>query len=669
MFRRLLGMSRTSKRLTVLLIDAAMMPIALMLALALRLGEVPPDVIAITAPLAVMLLSIGLPLAAIFGIHNIRLSGFDLSPVLRIGVFALTLASIGTFLNIALNLGAPRTVPPIFGAFVFVLMISWRAIALKLLEHPISTSSSRVPVAIYGAGKAGMQLISAFRRSNEFRLVAVVDDSPSLRGVYISGLRVQSPAVLRELVRAGRVSKSVLAMPSINKQRLREIVASLEALDCEVLPTPGFGELLEGGDPVRDIKPVSAEDLLGRKVVDLNVPDVVNAYTGRSVMITGAGGSIGSELCRQVLSCNPRRIILFELNEFALYSIDREIRPIAAELGIEVATVLGSVCDSIRLRAVMYSNEVEIVLHAAAYKHVPLVEENEVEGSRNNVFGTRALAETARELGIKRFILISTDKAVRPTNVMGASKRLAEIVIQDLQNRSPGTTFSMVRFGNVLGSSGSVIPLFRSQIAAGGPITLTHPDVTRYFMTISEAARLVLLAGAYATGGDLFVLDMGKPVKIMSLARRMIEMSGLTVRDTENPTGDIEIETVGLRPGEKLYEELLIDDVVAPTPHPKIMRASEPCPSEIEVAKLLKELRQAIDANLPATIRRQIGRWVEGYSAAADMSLRDPDRELASEATSVRPAAIFHRSQPHSPDARGRGFSSVIRDSRRSATE
>lgn len=620
MIRRLLRMSRTSKRLTVLLIDAATMPIALMLALALRLGEVPPGVGAIVVPLAVMLLSVGLPLAAIFGIHNIRLSGFDLSPVLRIGVFALTLASISTLLNIALNFGAPRTVPLIFGAIVFVLMISWRATALKLLENPMSMSPFRVPVAIYGAGRAGMQLISAFRRSNEFRLVAVVDDSPSLRGVYISGLRVQSPAVLPELARSGRVGKIVLAMPSIKKQRLREIVESLESLDCEVLTTPGFGELLEGGDPLHDIQPVSAEDLLGRKVVDLNVPDVVNAYSGRSVMITGAGGSIGSELCRQVLSCNPRRITLFELNEFALYSIDREIRPIAAELGIEVATVLGSVCDPIRLRAVMRKNEAEIVLHAAAYKHVPLVEENEVEGIRNNVFGTRTLADTARELGIKRFILISTDKAVRPTNIMGASKRLAEIVVQDLQNRSPGTKFSMVRFGNVLGSSGSVIPLFGSQIAAGGPITLTHPDVTRYFMTISEAARLVLLAGAYATGGDLFVLDMGKPVKIMSLARRMIEMSGLTVRDAENPTGDIEIHTVGLRPGEKLYEELLIDDVVVPTPHPKIMRASEPCLSEIEVAKLLKEFRQAVDSNLPEAVRRHVRRWVEGYTGETVMS-------------------------------------------------
>ncbi|HET7409089.1 MAG TPA: nucleoside-diphosphate sugar epimerase/dehydratase, partial [Paracoccaceae bacterium] len=411
-----------------------------------------------------------------------------------------------------------------------------------------------------------------------------------------------------------------LAMPSVQKRRQREIVAGLESLQCEILTTPGYGELIGRGDPVSRIKSVSSDDLLGRNIVDLDVPDVANAYSGRSVMITGAGGSIGSELCRQVLSCNPRRIVLFDLSEFALYTIDREIRPLATETGVDVATMLGSVCDRARLRSVMQQHGVEIVVHAAAYKHVPLVEENEIEGVRNNVFGTRTLAELARELAIERFILISTDKAVRPTNVMGGTKRLAEIMIQDLQSRSPDTKFAMVGFGNVLGSSGSVIPLFSSQIAAGGPVTLTHPDVTRYFMTISEAARLVLLAGAYATGGDLFVLDMGEPVRIADLARRMVELSGLTVRDTDNPDGDIEIRTIGLRPGEKLFEELLIDNVVLQTPHPKIMRAEEACPSQLEVAALLQEMRQAVESSSAAAIRRQIGRCVEGYPAEPVMS-------------------------------------------------
>jgi FlaA1/EpsC-like NDP-sugar epimerase len=312
--------------------------------------------------------------------------------------------------------------------------------------------------------------------------------------------------------------------------------------------------------------------------------------------------------------------VLFDLCEFALYSIDREIRPLAENAGVEVASVLGSICDRARIRSVMQAREVEIVLHAAAYKHVPLVEGNEIEGVKNNVFGTRVLAEVARDLKVDRFIMISTDKAVRPTNVMGASKRLAEMAIQDLQTRSRITRFAIVRFGNVLCSSGSVIPLFSGQIAAGGPVTVTHPEVTRYFMTIPEAAGLVLLAGAYAQGGDLFVLDMGSPVKIIDLARRMIELSGLTVRDAENIDGDIEIRIIGLRPGEKLFEELLIDSVTLPTPHPKILRAEETCPSRVELVQILRKLRSAIKANSAEEVRRQIARSVEGFRQAASLA-------------------------------------------------
>lgn len=372
-----------------------------------------------------------------------------------------------------------------------------------------------------------------------------------------------------------------------------------------------------GTVPPEAVRWISSDDLLGRNVVDLDVPDVVRTFADRSVLISGAGGSIGSELCRQVLSCSPRRIVLFELCEFALYSIDREIRPFAEAAGVEVACVLGSICDRGRIRSVMQEHGVEIVLHAAAYKHVPLVEGNEIEGVKNNVFGTRVLAEVARELHVERFIMISTDKAVRPTNVMGATKRLAEMIVQDLQSRSRTTRFAIVRFGNVLGSSGSVIPLFKSQIAVGGPVTVTHPEVTRYFMAISEAAGLVLLAGAYAQGGDVFVLDMGRPVRIIDLARRMIELSGLTVRDALNPDGDIEIRFIGLRPGEKLYEELLIDSAVLPTPHPKILRARETCPSAAEVAGIIRALQAAIAANSAEAARRQIARSVEGFRQAA----------------------------------------------------
>lgn len=620
MIRRLLGMSRTSKKLAVLVVDAVLIPIAVVLAVMLRLGEARPELIAMSVPLALLLLMIGVALSVAYGIQSIKLSSFDLRAVTWLGVFSLLLAAAGTLLNIALDLGVPRTAPAIFGVLIFAFMVGWRVLGRRLLYRLVSATTRRAPVAIYGAGAAGVQLISALSQSDEFRVVALVDDSPSLRGVYISGLRVQAPAALADLAASGRITRVVLAMPSVPKARQREIVAGLESLDCEILTTGGIGDLIANGDPVSSIKSVTSDDLLGRDAVDLDVPDVATAYAGRCIMVTGAGGSIGSELCRQVLSCNPRRIVLFELGEYALYRIDREIGPLAAEAGVEIEAVLGSVCDRVRLRSVMQRHGVEIVLHAAAYKHVPLVEENEVEGVRNNVFGTRAVAELARELGIERVILVSTDKAVRPTNVMGGTKRLAEIVVQDLQSRSADTRFAMVRFGNVLGSSGSVIPLFSSQIEAGGPVTLTHPDVTRYFMTCSEAARLVLLAGAYATGGDLFVLDMGNPVKIGDLARRLIELSGLTVRDAANPQGDIEIRTIGLRPGEKLYEELLIDEVSLPTPHPKILRASERCPSEIEVAALLQELRQAVDSNSAVSVRRLLGRWVEGYETEVEKS-------------------------------------------------
>ncbi len=393
----------------------------------------------------------------------------------------------------------------------------------------------------------------------------------------------------------------------------------------------GYTEISSGKARPNSVRPVSPEDLLGRNSVNLDLPDIAAAFAERSVLISGAGGSIGSELCRQVVSCGPRRIVLFELCEFALYSIDREIRPFAEQAGIEVASVLGSICDRARVKSVMLAHGVEIVLHAAAYKHVPLVEGNEIEGVKNNVFGTKVLAEVARDLRIDRFIMISTDKAVRPTNVMGATKRLAEMVVQQMQTRTRTTKFAIVRFGNVLGSSGSVIPLFSRQIAAGGPVTVTHPDVTRYFMTIPEAAGLVLLAGAYAQGGDLFVLDMGKPVKIMDLARRMIELSGLTVSDAGNPDGDIEISVIGLRPGEKLFEELLIDGVVLPTPHAKILRIEETCRSKIELARILGHMRSAIKVNSPDAIRRQMAHSVEGFCQTAPLPplLDAPDRGRA----------------------------------------
>lgn len=627
MIHRLAGVSRAWKRRIILAADALLIFVSFVLATVLRLGiSGPEDMLGRAAPAAITLEVLGLALVMLFGIHSIKLSSFDLRALGSLGIFAFTFVAVGTFLNAALSLGAPRTLPAIQGVVLFALMVGWKGAGRWLLTYLRLRERKRIPVAIYGAGAVGTQLIAALGQSEKFRVMAIVDDSPSLRDVYISGLRVQNPAILENLVRSRRIARVVLAMPSVPRRRQREIVAELEALPCEVHSVPGYAGLIEGGDLLSSVTSISSDDLLGRNIVDLDIPDVAKTYAGRCVMISGAGGSIGSELCRQVMSCNPRRIVLFERSEFALYSIDCELRPLAEEAGVEIAAVLGSVCDRNRVRSVLSKHRVDIVLHAAAYKHVPLVEGNEIEGIKNNVFGTRTIAEVACELEVERFIMISTDKAVRPTNVMGATKRLAEMVIQDLQTRSATTRFAMVRFGNVLGSSGSVIPLFSSQIAAGGPITLTHPDVTRFFMTMTEAARLVLLAGAYADGGDLFVLDMGKPIRIGDLARRMVELSGLTVKDADQPDGDIEIEVVGLRPGEKLFEELLIDGIVLPTPHPKILRAEEARPSQAVVAEFLQELRSIVEAESAEAVRRRIFRWVGASSTGPVAGPRPADR-------------------------------------------
>ncbi|MEM6664013.1 MAG: nucleoside-diphosphate sugar epimerase/dehydratase [Pseudomonadota bacterium] len=614
MLRNIAHIPRAYKQVLTLVFDITAVAVGLTIAIALRMGESwPAETIERSLPLYPVMAGLSIAISLVLGTHSLRLSALDLGSIGRLGQHALILALAGTAVNWVGHLGAPRSVPLIFGLILFCLTTFGRLGLLHALTWLIHLGQERTPVAVYGAGAAGVQLLSALGKSPEMRVVAVVDDNPGLEGVIIGGRRVQAPAALTALAQSGRIKRILLALPSAPPFRRKEIVAGLESLPCDVQAMPGLADMVENGDVLTSLKPVSSDDLLGRGAVDLDGPDIAKAYAGRAVLITGAGGSIGSELCRQMLHCRARRIVLFDHSEFALYRIDREIRPLAELTGTEVATMLGSVTDQQRVAQVLEEHGIEIVLHAAAYKHVPLVEENELEGARNNVFGTQILAEAARAADVERFILISTDKAVRPTNVMGATKRLAEMVIQDLQNRSDRTRFAMVRFGNVLDSSGSVIPLFREQIAAGGPVTLTHRDVTRFFMTVPEAARLVLLAGSYARGGDVFVLDMGQPMKIIDLARRMIELSGRTVKSPSNPGGDIEIAVTGLRPGEKLYEELLIGDDTLPTPHPKILRAEEACPSQIEMAGLMRELIQAMEQQAPEKVRQLIGRWVEGY--------------------------------------------------------
>jgi FlaA1/EpsC-like NDP-sugar epimerase len=505
-------------------------------------------------------------------------------------------------------------VPLIFGIIFFFLAISARLGGLALLRWAAERDSDHAQVAIYGAGAAGIQLASALRQAQEARPIFFVDDNPSLKGLMIAGLQVYGPDELKPLIEKHGISQILLAAPSLSKVARAEIIEKLKTYPAEVKVLPSYIELMSGNGLLESLLPVSPDQLLGRDKVTLDTPEIAKAYAGRVVMVTGAGGSIGSELCRQLLNCGPTKIILFEQSEYQLYTIDQELKAEARIAGITVTARLGSVTNKPRVASVIAEEGVEIILHAAAYKHVPLVEENELEGARNNVLGTQVVAAAAAEANIERFILVSTDKAVRPTNIMGATKRLAELVVQDVQTRSSVTKFAMVRFGNVLGSSGSVLPLFQAQIARGGPITVTHKDVTRFFMTIPEAARLVLLAGAFAKGGDVFVLDMGEPQKIIDIAHQMVKLSGRKVRDAQSGIGDIAIEITGLRPGEKLYEELLIDgESLLATPHPKILCAEEAMLSQIEVAAMIRELQGAIEQGDAQRLRAMIAARVEGY--------------------------------------------------------
>ena len=621
MERFLRDMPRQAKSVLWLAIDALLVPVSLYAAFALRLGT--PSTFPMMQSswtLFPLLILGGVIIFQMLDLPRIKLHSFDAYALRRIGTAAVMLTVAAMILSYLFGLWAPRSVPLIFGVIFFVAAVLMRLVGLAVVQAVLGHLGDAVPVAIYGAGMAGIQLASALRQSNEARPILFVDDNPALWGLLVSGLQVQTPKDLPALVAAGKVSRVLLAMPSINRSRQSKLVAHLKEQNCEVHVMPSYADLVAGRGLTDTMVPVAPDALLGRDKVDLDIPDVAKAYAGRCVMVTGAGGSIGSELCRQLLDIKPSHIVLFERSEFELYKIDNELRTLAEAAGITVTTRLGSIIDARRVREVMEATQVEIVLHAAAYKHVPLVEENELEGARNNVLGTQVVAEAAEAAGVERFILISTDKAVRPTNIMGATKRMAELVIQDLQTRSTSTKFSMVRFGNVLGSSGSVLPLFEQQIRRGGPVTVTHPDVTRFFMTIPEAARLVLLAGAYATGGDVFVLDMGKPMKILDIARRMIELSGRSV--VEDGIGDIEIAITGLRPGEKLYEELLIDDAsLRSTPHSKILRAEEALLSQIEIASMLREVNKALKSCDAAALRTLIESRVDGYHQQETVAL------------------------------------------------
>ncbi|MBW4972541.1 Nucleotide sugar epimerase/dehydratase [Roseovarius sp. EC-HK134] len=567
------------------------------------------------------MMCIAAALATYFGLHKVKLKSYEMQGMLSSGWVALAITASGlAFSALDPDVTPPATVYIVCGMMFLILSVTSRLALRIALLRIYRNGNRRLRVLIYGAGQTGQQLATALATDDAVLPMAFVDDEPRLQSLTIAGLKVHKSEDLPELVKRYDIQRVILAMPSAPPAKRTLLTRRIAEHGVEVHALPSFADLISNdAHSLYQSRPVDLNELLGRDGLADKLPGSRDSYKGRCILVTGAGGSIGSELCRQLIAYEPAHLILLDHAEHALFEIERELRSLAPLM--RISPVLGSVCEKSLVNVLMQSRKVEIVLHAAAYKHVPMVESNAIEGMRNNVIGTRTVAQAARDAGVERFILVSTDKAVRPVSVMGASKRFAEMIVQDLATRTSTTRFSMVRFGNVLGSSGSVIPLFAEQIARGGPVTLTHADVTRYFMTIPEAARLVLLAGSFARGGDVFVLDMGKPIAVRDVARKMIEGSGLTVCDADNPDGDIEIEITGLRPGEKLYEELLIGSDMLTTPHPKILRAQEGHLSEIELAKALKSLSEAIETRDVALLRSVLAQWIEQIEDRPDATV------------------------------------------------
>lgn len=641
---RLLGLSRRQKRMLQVAVDILLVWLSLWLAFVVRLGfDQLIDPFGGHAWLFVLAPVLSIPLFIRLGMYRavMRYLGSDalLSIFKSVSISALLLA-----LAVYWYRDAPAVVPRslVFNYWWLSLLLIG---GLRLMMRQyfmgdwymsaaragwLSGKPDGLPrVAIYGAGAAGNQLVAALRMGKAMRPVAFIDDDDNIATRVIAGLKVYKPKHLAQMIEETEAQEVLLAIPSASRARRREILEQLEPLPLHVRTIPGFMDLASGRVRVDDIQEVDIADLLGRDSVPPRQDLFERCIRGRVVMVTGAGGSIGSELCRQILACNPSTLILFEHSEFNLYTIQSELeqRLVRESLSVRLVPILGSIRNAERLFEVMRTWQVNTLYHAAAYKHVPIVEHNVAEGVLNNVIGTLHATQAAIRSGVEHFVLISTDKAVRPTNVMGSTKRLAEMVLQAL-SREPApvmlgeqesvhrvnkTRFTMVRFGNVLGSSGSVIPRFREQILRGGPITVTHPNITRYFMTIPEAAQLVIQAGAMGEGGDVFVLDMGQPVKIIELAEKMVHLSGLTVRGDANPHGDIEIQFTGLRPGEKLYEELLIGESVLPTEHPMILRAQEEFIAWEPLKQILADLLQAIDADDYVRVRQLLRQAVNGY--------------------------------------------------------
>ena len=625
----LIEQPRWFKRIFLIANDMALLTIALWAAYSLRLSR-----FYIPESFGMILLMAAAPIIGVItfhlrGLYKLVTRFIGPEGTTRIYV-AVIIAVLAWALLVLLSgiKGHPRSVVVIYGLIAAGLIRLSRQWAGSLLlkaapQHKPVSFDERKNVIIYGAGTMGIQLLRALNETGQFNMVAFIDNSPSLAGQVVHGVKVLRPGKIGKVITTENVKEVLLAMPSALRSERRAAIKALEPFPVVVKTLPALEEIASGRVEVSDLRPIEVEDLLGRDPVAPELELLTGHVKDKVVMITGAGGSIGSELTRQLLELGPKTLILFELSEVALYEIEMEIEelkwrrvkePEAPPLSdTKIVPVLGSVLDRKLVARIISSYDVEVIYHAAAYKHVPLVEVNPFTGLQNNTFGTLTLAEVAKEARVERFVLVSSDKAVRPTNVMGASKRLAELILQALAEPHGTTVFTMVRFGNVLDSSGSVVRRFRNQIQAGGPVTVTHPEIIRYFMSIPEAAQLVIQAAAMASGGEVFVLDMGTPVKIDDLARTMVRLSGLEVRDDTNPEGDIAIEYIGLRRGEKLYEELLIGENTTGTSHPRIFKNSEPVLAYAELVAALERLDDAIQRQDEADLQEMLRATVEGY--------------------------------------------------------
>ncbi|MGV0887592.1 nucleoside-diphosphate sugar epimerase/dehydratase [Acinetobacter venetianus] len=609
---------RLFKQIFLVILDALAFPVILWLCYVIRLFDLGAKIIPGIDHGILLVALIAILSLAITGVYRFIVRTFNEVFIVKLAI-AVSLSMIALYtLSTCTQAYIPMSIPFMFGFMMFAWVWISRASIRFIIKASFYSEIGRKRIAIYGAGDAGQQMAAALHRSDDHLPVFFIDDYASLQGQIVGGLKVYSVEKALQRFEKDRIEEILLALPSVGRVRKTEIIQQFENAHLKITELPGLTQLVDGEIQISDIQEVDIIDLLGRDPVPPISHLLAKNIQNKIVMVTGAGGSIGSELCRQIIKNNPKMLVLYELTEFALYDIEKELRQTAK---CEIIPILGTVQDQQKLERIIEQYHIQTVYHAAAYKHVPLVECNPIAGLKNNSIGTANSLNAAIKNGVETFVLISTDKAVRPTNVMGASKRMAELYCQAVADTQPNTQISIVRFGNVLGSSGSVVPLFKQQIARGGPITVTHPDVTRYFMTIPEASQLVIQAGALGTGGDVFLLDMGEPVRIQDLARQMIKLSGLTVREAGSLDGDIEIAYSGLRPGEKLYEELLIDqENTEYTEHTRILRSFEKHYPLAEIQLIFDRINQmtAVEHDVDWALT-QLEYYVDGYKRSDEV--------------------------------------------------